>query len=208
MTTERRRLALVHAAHTATGAPPGIDRAAFSSACLSDSYEVLADLEEVRAGIVGAGPAVADLLWPADLQVPDPAASIRSVAEQVGAGADELVMIPADVPDLPGLVLAKVFKALNRADVCIAPARNTSGCVAIGLRLPWPDWITVELDLDTDPADELRRLQPGRGRVAIGPDWHRMCSATAVNRLDPRLEGWESTRALLSGHPYLLAGGP
>ena len=50
-------------------APDGIDRDAFASACLLDSYEVLADLIGVRSGI--AGPAsVADMLWPGALHLP------------------------------------------------------------------------------------------------------------------------------------------
>ena len=196
----RRRVALALAAHSAApGSPPGVDPVRFARACLADSYEVLADLQEVRGGIVGEGDAIADLLWPRDLRPDVGDGSLRGLAQQLSGEADELVVVPGDVPDLPGLVLAKVFKALDRADACVAPARNGTGCVAIGVRVPWPAWLPDGLDLDDDPTEQLQTLAPRRRSFASGPDWHRMCTGDAVNRLDPRLEGWEETRLLLSG---------
>ena len=194
-----RRLALVMSDHAATtGAPPGVDPAAFAAACLADSYEVLADLVGVTAGIVGAGEEVADLLWPGSLQLlPNP--SLKALAEPLTGRYDELVLVPADVPDLPGLVLAKVFKALQHAEVCVAPERGgRGGCVALGLRLPWPSWVVEDLDLDRDLLGELTSRAPSRRAVAAGPDWHRLRSPDSVHRLDPGLEGWELTRSLLS----------
>lgn len=205
MSTEVRRVALVVSTYAAV-APPGIDSAAYAQACLSDTYEVLADLDQVRAGIAGDPAAAADLLWPGDLAL-DWAGSVRELAAQVAPYADELVVVPADVPDLPGLVVAKVFKALQRADVCWAPERGGgSGCVAIGLRLPWPTWLSADLDLDRPDHEQLARAVPRRSAVAVGPDWHRLRTAAAVNRLDPGLEGWEMTRALLSGHALTAPG--
>ena len=209
--TDRARLALVLAGNRAVP-PPGIDAAAFAEACLADSYEVLADLEQVRAGIafrVGDGAqddpvAIAELLWPDDLAVPARRAGIRAVADAVaqptvGAGFSELLMVPADVPDLPGLVLAKVAKALHRADVCTAPEVGGQGLSAIGVRLPWPEWLSIDLDFDRDPHQELTELAPERHRVARVQGWHRLRYPAAVDRLDPRLEGWEQVRFLLGG---------
>lgn len=196
----RRRIALVLAAHSAApGAPPGVDPARFALTCLADTYEVLADLQEVTAGIVGEGDDIDEMLWPRDLRPAVGDGSVRGLADRLSSEADELVLVPGDIPDLPGLVLAKVFKALNRADACVAPARNGSGCVAVGVRLPWPGWLPDGLDLDDDPTEHLQELAPRRTSFSVGPDWHRMCTSDAVNRLDPRLEGWEETRLLLSG---------
>jgi Guanylyl transferase CofC like len=196
-----RRLAVVMARHDASsGTPPGVDAAAFSAACLADCYEIVADLVGVRSGIAGDGNAVDELLWPGALRF-GASVSVRSLATEVAGHFDELIVLPADVPDLPGLVIAKIVKALRRADVCVAPERgNGSGLVAIGIRIPWPQWIPGDLDLDSDPRRELAALAPQRIRVAVGPDWHRMRSPAAIQRLDPGLEGWEMTRALLSGH--------
>jgi hypothetical protein len=53
-----------------------------------------------------------------------------------------------------------------------------------------------------DAADAVQRLRaaaPRRTAVAIGPGWHRVRSADDLASLDPGLEGWEVTRAALSG---------
>lgn len=197
-----RRLALVVARHSAAAAtPPGIDPTAFAAAALADTYEVLADLMEVSAGIVGPAE-VEDLLWPGDLRRPD--GPVRALAEQAAADFDELVLVPADLPDLPGLVLAKLFKVLHRVDLAIAPERGGPGCAAIGIALPVAAWIP-DVDLDVNQFAELQTLAPQRNRCVLSPDWHRLRTPNAIHQLDPRLEGWEETRALLSGYP--LAGG-
>lgn len=197
-----RRLALVLARHHAgPGVPPGVDGAAFADSCLADTYEVLADLVGISSGIVGP-PALEELLWPGGLLLPD--LPILEIAARVSADFDELVVVPADLPDLPGLVLAKIYKVLHRVDVAVSPERGGSGCAAIGLSLPMAGWLP-DLDLDEDPFDRLQNLAPaagagGRSRCVRTPDWHRLRTPEAVHRLDPGLEGWEETRALLSGH--------
>ena len=140
-----RRLAVVLARYSAAlGTPPGIDPGAFAAACLADTYEVAAELTDVDAGIVGP-PAAAELLWPGDGWWPDDI-SLPALAGQLAEDADELVLIAADVPDLPGLVLAKIFKALRHADVVVAPERRGEGCVAVGLKLPMAGcWSTSPL---------------------------------------------------------------
>ncbi len=194
-----RRLALVVARFSAAaGCPPGVDPETFAAACLADSYEVVADLVQVDSGIAGEGPEVEELLWPGAVNLSD--VDARELVDLVQERYDEVVLVPADVPDLPGLVIAKVFKALQRADVCLAPERGSGGgLVAVGLRTPWPSWITVGIDLDHNPVQDLQDLAPRRGLVAVGPDWHRMRSPAAIQRLDPGLEGWEMTRSLLAG---------
>lgn len=204
VTAGPRRLALVLAAHSAqSGAPPGIAAEAFARACLADSYEVVADLTDVSSGIVGAGSSLSELLWPGALLL-SPGSTLSELVARVQDRYQQVVFVPGDVPDLPGLVLAKVFRALQRADVCVAPERVGAGLVAFGVRSPWPAWATTDVDLDTNPLHHLAELAPRPGRLARGPSWHRMRTATAVDRLDPGLEGWEVTRALLSGHSLSL----
>ena len=200
MSTEAmpRRAAVVLARHGAGAAsPPGVEPAALAAAALADSYEVLADLVGVRSGI--AGPAVlAEVLWPGALHLPD--LPLLELAARLEPDVDELVVVPADVPDLPGLVLAKVFKVLHRTDVVVAPERDGPGCVAVGLRLPLASWLVgTDLDLDRDPDRRLSALAPRRSAYARAPDWHRLRTPGALRRLDPGLEGWEQTRALLEG---------
>jgi hypothetical protein len=194
---ERRRLVLVVARHDAAGAaPPGIDPAAFAHACLADTYEVAADLVGARPGLVGP-PGLDELLWPGSVRLDD--LGLPTLLEACAELADEVVLVPADAPDLPGLVLAKQLKVLHRADVAVAPERGGPGCVALGFRLPVAGWLPLgDLDLDLDPRSTLRALAPASGLVEDTPEWHRLRGPAAVHRLDPRLEGWEETRALLS----------
>ncbi|GAA1851915.1 hypothetical protein ACFFOM_00895 [Microlunatus capsulatus] len=192
-----RRAVLVLARHGAgAAAPAGVDPGDLARAALADTYEVVADLVGVRSGV--AGDCVpADLLWPGALRQPDrPAADL---AAALTGEADELVLVPGDAPDLPGLVLAKVFKVLHRSDVVLAPARGGAGVVALGVRLPLAGWLApLDLDLDApDLADRLLAAAPRRSAVQTAPDWHRLRSPGALARLDPGLEGWEETRELL-----------
>ena len=193
----RRRLVLVLARYDAAGAaPPGVDPTAFARACLADTYEVASDLVGARSGLVGP-PDLDELLWPGSLRLDDQ--GLLDLLSACADLADEVVLVPADVPDLPGLVLAKQLKVLHRADVAVAPERDGPGCVALGLRLPVARWVPVErLDLDLDPRSTLRAAAPSADLVVTTPDWHRLRGPTAVHRLDPHLEGWEETRALLS----------
>jgi hypothetical protein len=197
--TARRRVAVVLARYDAShAAPQGMDPETFAAACLLDSYEVVADLIDVRSGI--AGPAsVAELLWPGALHLPADI-TVSAIARQLSSEADELVVVPADVPDLPGLVLAKLFKVLHRTDIAIAPEHGGSGCVAIGVSLPLADWIPEDaIDLDRNPFARLSAIAPRRSRCTLTPTWHRLRTPADVAQLDPSLEGWEETRALLSG---------
>jgi hypothetical protein len=206
MSTEaaaRRRVAIVLARYGASNAAPqGIDPDAFAAACLADSYEVVADLIGIRSGI--AGPASAgELLWPDALHLPADI-SVATLAHQLSGEADELVVVPADVPDLPGLVLAKLFKVLHRSDIGIAPERWGRGCAAIGISLPMADWIPDDaFDLDQNPFARLSAIAPRRSRCTLTPTWQRLRTPTDVARLDAGLEGWDETRALLAHHSLI-----
>lgn len=201
MSTEaaaRRRVAIVLARYNAArAAPEGIKPDAFAAACLADSYEVVADLIGVRSGIAGPTSA-AELLWPEALLLPVDI-PVPTLARQLTDHADELVVVPADVPDLPGLVLAKLFKVLHRSDIAIAPEHEGRGCAAIGISLPLAEWLPDDaFDLDQNPFARLSAIAPRRSRCALTPTWHRLRTPVDVTRLDAGLEGWEETRALLA----------
>ena len=192
-----RRVVLVLARSTAApAAPTGVDPHLLGRAALADTYEVASDLVGVRAGIAGDD-SVADLLWPGALHLPD--APVAALAAALESQADELVVVPGDAPDLPGLVLAKLFKVLHRTDVVTAPERGGPGCVALGVRLPLAGWLVpLDLDLDTDLSARLGAAAPSRSAHQSAPSWHRLRTPAAIGRLDPGLEGWEETRQLLS----------
>ena len=81
-----------------------------------------------RSGIAGP-PEVEELLWPGAVRFPVDIGT-RDLADRLADEYDELVIIPADAPDLPGLVLAKLFKVLHRVDLAVAPERGGSAAVA------------------------------------------------------------------------------
>lgn len=183
--------------------PPGIRAGPFAEACRADTYEVLAGLEGIVSGIAGA-PAYEELLWPDSVLVP--ARTVRGVADWAQGRFAAVVVVPADVPDLPQLVIAKVFKSLIRAQVSVAPARGGPGSVAIGIRLPWPEWLPPDVTFSLDLYADLAALVPDRRWLSRGPEWHRLSTPGATDRLDPGLEGWEETRALLAGRPFDRSG--
>ncbi|WP_449061464.1 hypothetical protein [Planomonospora algeriensis] len=69
--------------------------------------------------------------------------------------------------------------------------------MALAAHLPYPEWADAGFD-DPDPVGTLRARAPGSRMVATGPGWHRLRTPGDVGRLDPGLEGWDNTRALLS----------
>ena len=58
----------------------------------------------------------------------------------------------------------------------------------------------VDVDLD-DPyaVERLKAAAPSPGDVALTPSWRRLRRREDLAALDPDLEGWEATRALLAG---------
>ncbi len=191
-----RRLVVVLARHEAV-APVGIEADRFAAAALADTYEVAADLVDVQATISGFADA-AELLYPGARLLPVDANLAALCGLATSDAYDEVVFLPGDAPDLPGLVIAKMFKALQRAAVCVAPERSGTGCVGLGVTLPLAEWVELPPDLDTDPRPRLYDLAPRRSNVATTPDWHRLRGGDALDRLDPALEGWEETRLLLA----------
>lgn len=185
-------------------APPGVDAGEFRLAVVEDTYEVVAGLERATAALVLSPPeqpGVADLTWPGTpvlgVGTDDPATA--AFAALAGRGAEQAALIADDAPDLPPLLIGKLFRPLGHADIAVCPAEN-GGLVAVAARLPLASWITG-LDLDaSDAYERLHALAPARRSIATGPGWHRLRTPADIARLDPGLEGWASTRALLSAH--------
>lgn len=210
----------------AGAAPPGVDPAEFLTAMAEDTYEMIAGLELVRPVILSAGvPGLAEIAWPgtpvlpigsptgafaalaalsearADEAGPDEARADEARADEAGADeagaetADEAVVVSGDAPDLPPLLIGKLFRELGRANLAVCPAEG-GGAVAVAARLPVPGWAAPDLD-EPDVVAAMRRRAPGPRMVATGPGWHRLRKPEDVTRLDPGLEGWDNTRALL-----------
>ncbi len=217
-------------------APPGVDPGEFGLAVIEDACDLVAELELVTPAIAVSRAArqqfgereVAELAWPgtAVLQLGHADGAGLGLVDQTlrslaALGAVQGVVLAADAPDLPILLIGKLLRALGghprRVDVAVCPA-DGGGLVALAAWLPVADWLagivpaqdladgtlkggtladgTVELDL-ADAVDRLRRAAPRRGAVQVVPGWHRLRSPADVGRLDPGLEGWSATRGLL-----------
>jgi hypothetical protein len=125
--------------------------------------------------------------------------AVDVLAELAARGYEEGAVFVADAPDLPALLVAKPFSALSTAPVAAAPAEG-GGLVALAARLPVPAWLPGDVDLDEPYAVErLAAAAPGPGQLALTPSWRRLRRPEDLARLDPQLEGWEATRALLTG---------
>lgn len=203
-----RLAAVLGAPYADAAAPPGIEPEEFRLALLEDTYEVLAGMELMQAALAvyePDAPAAESLTWPGT-PVLRMTSGGRPVPEIFAAmrerGAEQGAVVAPDAPDLPPLLLGKLFRALGRGEVAVCPA-DGGGLVAYAARLPVPEWaIDSGVDLDTpDAPARLRAAAPGPGLVRTGPGWHRLRTPDDLSRLDPALEGWESTRALLTGHP-------
>jgi len=196
-------------AHALASAPPGVDAQAWWRALVEDTLDVVAGLAAIRV-VVAVGPevdaeAVRALTWPGTPVVRLPAgitadAHLVATLDALAAlGAELSVVVAADSPDLPGMLVGKLLSALEDAPLAVSPARG-GGLCGLGSRLPVPAWLrAARLDLDApDALDRLHAAAP-EGGVVVGPGWHRLRVPTDIGHLDANLEGWDATRALLSG---------
>ena len=175
----------------APAAPPGCDGALFAAAMAEDVFAVFGELEGIDEAIAFSDPAGAalagSLAWPGTALVQLAAGSAlpdlwRQVTER---GYRQAAIVVADAPDLPALHVAKAFSALGSSAAAAAPAVN-GGVVILAGRLPPPPGV-AGADMDRPPPPGVRRTLP----------WHRLRRPGDLARLDPGLEGWEATRALL-----------
>lgn len=174
-------------------------------AMVEDVYEMVASLELVEPVlVVFEGSADADALrgftWPGTLVLSvSPAASSVDVLVELGKrGAEEAVLIAGDAPDLPSLLVGKLHRGLGSAQVALLPASG-GGLVGLATSCPPPAWLLSSgAGLDINRAHTaVVEAAPRRGAVSVGPGWHRIRHPDDLPRLDPGLEGWEVTRAVL-----------
>jgi len=193
--TRRVAVLLLAGPVVSAAAPPGVGGAAFAAAMAEDVFTVFGDLDGVDEAIAHT-PAWTGLAqrirWPQTrlFAVPEADAAAGALAAAAAAGYTEAVLVAADAPDLPALHLAKVFSALGTAAIAVAVS-VTGGLVLLATRLPAPTLTRTRsgADLDGGPPAGARETLP----------WRRLRQPADLARLDPGLEGWEATRALLSG---------
>ncbi|MFK3983002.1 hypothetical protein ACI2K4_21820 [Micromonospora sp. NPDC050397] len=183
-------------------APPGTDPSRWQAALAEDVVDLIATLSEVEPAIAAAAaerPLADAVAWPGmpiyDLPVRTVGAALAAAAAD---GYDQAAVIVADAPDLPGLILGKLLRPLGSRQVAVAPAGPTGpGLLGLAARLPAPDWL-ADVDLDTTDAAALRAVAPNPAEVAVTPGWRRLRGPAELATLDPAVEGWDTTRTLLS----------
>jgi hypothetical protein len=171
---------------------------------VEDVYEMVASLEQVEPVLVipEGLPAdhLSDLTWPgtAVVRVPAQSASPDILIALAELGADELALIVGDAPDLPPLLVGKLYRGLGSAEVALLPASG-GGLVALATRCPPPPWLVrCGAGLDVQAAQALvQHAAPRRSAVSVGPGWHRVRERDDLQLLDPGLEGWDVTQAAL-----------
>ena len=179
--------------------PPGVEPRAWRYALAEDVVDLLATLAELTPAIavVPADRAVAEAVsWPGTRVYELPALTSDLIFAAAGSdGYEQAALIAPDAPDLPGMLVGKLLRPLSSRPVSVAPAL-TSGLLGLAARLPVPDWLPP-LDLDAG-IEDVRKAAPEPGLVGAGTGWHRLTGPDGFARLDPGLEGWAATRALLS----------
>jgi hypothetical protein len=179
--------------------PPGVDPQTWRSALAEDTVDLLATLAEVTPAVAVADTdaALAEaIVWPGMPVYALPRPSLRAIlAAATADGYQQAAIIAPDAPDLPAMLIGKLLRPLTSRPLVVAPA-ITGGLLGLAAQLPAPDWLP-DLDLTAEPGT-VRAAAPRPGLVAVAPGWHRLDGPDGLSRLDPGLEGWEATRALLS----------
>lgn len=182
-------------------------------AMVEDVYEMVAALDLVEPVLAfdaddPASDLLETLIWPGTAvvhlrQLSGYASRTRQTLDAaIASGADQVTVVTGDAPDLPGLLVGKLHRALGSAEVAVLPDPD-GGLVGLATHAPLPEWLAAEpATVDLDEADAVGHLlETARRRtaVSVGPGWHRVRAVGDLERLDPGLEGWEVTRELLGG---------
>ncbi|MCM4076988.1 hypothetical protein [Paractinoplanes hotanensis] len=182
--------------------PPGVDLSAWRAALAEDVVDLLARLSQAEGAIAATADDLKlaeEIAWPGMRIYEVPTATYLPVlAAATRDGFDQAAVIAGDAPDVPGMILGKLLRPLENKAVAVAPGGPGNGLFGLATSLPAPDWL-VDHELDDATAQVLRRNAPQPGDVSSTPEWRRLRGAAELASLDPALEGWENTRALLGG---------
>lgn len=182
--------------------PPGVQRAAWRAALAEDVVDLLARLAQAEAAIAATAEdreLAAEIAWPGMRIYEVPTATYLPVLAAAAAdGFEQAAVIAADAADVPGMILGKLLQPLDSRPVAVAAGGPGNGLLGVAAGLPVPSWL-VDHDLDGASAPLLRRTAPSPGDVTSTAEWRRLRGPAELASLDPALEGWDNTRALLGG---------
>ncbi|MCW6006817.1 hypothetical protein K1W54_19830 [Micromonospora sp. CPCC 205371] len=181
--------------------PPGVDHDTWRAALAEDVVDLLATLNEVEPAIAATAGDIAlaeSVAWPSMpvYEVPDLSAS-AIFAAAAKDGFEQAAAVAGDAPDVPGLLLGKLLRPLTTRPLAAAPADPRPRLLGLAARRPAADWLPA-VDLDSGSVAVLRAAAPRGANVGVSPAWRRMRGPADLATLDPAVEGWDTTRALLS----------
>ncbi|MGA8116847.1 MAG: hypothetical protein WCA46_24695, partial [Actinocatenispora sp.] len=137
-----------------TWTPPGVDPARWRRALAEDVVDLLSTLADVDVAIAATAadaPLAEAIRWPGTTihclpgNEPRPVAALRAAAS---AGYDQALVLAADLPDLPALLVGKLFRPLTSRTVVAAPVLpDRPGMIGLASQLPVPAWL-AEADPD------------------------------------------------------------
>lgn len=184
--------------------PPGVPVGEWRRALAEDVVDLLAVLADVDVAIAAAGdgrPVAEAVRWPGMpvYEVPNPR-PVAALAALAADGYEQGLALAADLPDLPALLVGKLFRPLSTRTVAAAPVLPAGrGLIGLAARLPVPEWLAAADPTLDAGLPELRTAAGSGPAVASGPGWHRLRGPADLALLDEALEGWDATRALLRG---------
>ena len=180
--------------------PPGIDppRGGPPSPRTSSTWWPRCRSSSRRIAALAADlPLAAKIAWPSMPQYELPSLSIRAaLRSRRRRRSRAAVVLMADAPDLPAMLIGKMIRPLSTRTVAVAPAAG-GGLLGLASRLPVPSWLP-DLDPETGDVVTARRPAPEPTMVAAAPGWHRLRGPEDLRHLDMGLDGWDATRSLLS----------
>ena len=143
-------------------------------AVAEDTYELVAGLDFVSPVLVTSVPGMEEIVWPGTPVVEIPDLSGSALVEAAFAALPygrQAVLLSGDAPDLPPLLIGKLFRELGRAQIAVCPAAE-GGAVAIAAHLPYPGWAErgFRRSRPDQDAPRLGARQPdGRHRAGLAP---------------------------------------
>ena len=185
-----------------TWSPPGTQLSRWRAALAEDVVDLLARLAQAEPAIAATAEDLElarEIAWPGMPIYEVRTATVLPVLEAAERdGFDQAAVVAADAADVPGMVLGKLLRPLSSKPVAVAPTGQESGLLAVAATLPVPPWL-ADVDLDTATPMTVRRTAPQPSLVESTADWRRLRGPHDLATLDPALEGWENTRAILGG---------
>jgi hypothetical protein len=182
--------------------PPGVELGRWRAALAEDVVDLLARLAQAEAAIAATAEdreLAEEIAWPGMRIYEVPTATYRPVLDAAAAdGFEQAAVIAADASDVPGMILGKLLQPLDSRPVAVAAGGPGGGLLGVAAGLPAPSWL-VDHDLDSASAGLLRKTAPNPGDITSTAEWRRLRGPAELASLDPALEGWDNTRALLGG---------